>query len=117
MSRLRAPRPNIGECIKTVSWDDSAMINDCQKCVSKPGYYGEKQFYCNGKCMSQYTMNRICSVAEPVAKNIEQCYQPCFQVKPPSLSNGCADNFDCAKNQICDKGTCVIQENFAIGIL
>jgi hypothetical protein len=63
-------------------------------------------------------MNRICSVAEPVAKNMEQCSQPCFQVKPPSLSNGCADNFDCAKNQICDNGTCVTQENFAIiGIL
>lgn len=117
MSRLRAPRPNIGECEKNASWDDSAMINDCKSCVSKAGYYGEKQFYCNGNCMSQYSMNAVCSVADPVAKNIQQCSQPCFQIRAPSFSNGCADNFDCNKNQICKGGNCVTQENFTMGIL
>ena len=121
MSRLRAPRPNIGECIKTSSWDSKMdnrkMVNNCKKCVSKPGYYGEKQFYCNGKCMSQYTMNSVCSVAEPIAKNIQQCSKPCLQIRAPSLSNGCADNFDCKKNQVCKNGACVVQENFTIGIL
>ena len=114
---LRAPRPNIGTCEKTGNWDNSSMVSDCQTCVSQPGYYGENQFYCNGNCMSQYSMNAVCSSADLVAKNKQQCLNPCSQVKPPSLSNGCADNFDCKNNQICKDETCVVQESFTIGIL
>ena len=117
MSRLRAPRPNLGECLKTASWNNDNMVNDCKKCVSEPGYYGEKQYYCNGKCMSKYTMNSVCFLDDPVAKNVQQCSIPCIQSRPPSLSNGCADDFDCKNNQVCNKGTCVTQENFTVGIL
>jgi hypothetical protein len=117
MSSLRAPKPNIGTCEKTGMWDNSTMVSDCQECVSQPGYYGEKQFYCSGNCMSQYSMNAICSVADLVAKNKQQCLSPCVQVKHPSLSNGCADDFDCNNNQVCQKGICVTKENFTMGIL
>ena len=109
MSHLRAPRPNIGMCEKTGSWDNSAMIPDCQACVSQPGYYGEKQFYCSGNCMSQYSMNAVCSTGDLVAKNTQQCLKPCVQVKAPSLTNGCADDFDCNSNQVCQKGMCIKQ--------
>ena len=48
---LRAPRPNVGTCSKTGRWTNQNMVGDCVNCVTTPGWYGEKMFYCAGKCM------------------------------------------------------------------
>lgn len=87
------------------------MIADCVNCVSTPGWYGEKMFYCGGKCMSEYDTSKVCSTGSLVAKNLGQCSTPCYQAGPPERGGGCADNFDCGSNQICQiqngRGMCI----------
>jgi len=102
----RAPRPSIGECTNTGEWPDNKMVDDCLKCVSKPGWYGEKQFYCNGKCMSEYNTAQHCSQNSLVAKVEGQCLAPCRQVGAPRTGGGCSDKFDCASGMICVSGKC-----------
>jgi hypothetical protein len=105
IGKQRAPRPSVGECVNTGQWPNSNMIDDCRKCVSEPGYYGEKQFYCGGKCMSEYNTSQTCSTKSLVAKVEEQCARPCQQKGSPNI-RGCSDKFDCAKGMICDGGQC-----------
>jgi hypothetical protein len=102
----RAPRPSVGECTNTGEWPDNKMVDDCLKCVSKPGWYGEKQFYCNGKCMSEYNTSQHCSQNSLVAKIDGQCMAPCRQVGAPRTGGGCSDKFDCATGMICVSGKC-----------
>jgi len=102
----RAPRPSVGECTNTGEWPDNKMVDDCLKCVSKPGWYGEKQFYCNGKCMSEYNTAQHCSQNSLVAKIEGQCMAPCRQVGAPRAGGGCSDKFDCASGMICVSGKC-----------
>ena len=97
----RAPRPSVGECTNTGEWPDNKMVDDCLKCVSKPDWYGKKQFYCNGKCMSEYNTAQHCSQNSLVAKIEGQCMAPCRQVGAPRTGGGCSDNFDCAEGMIC----------------
>jgi hypothetical protein len=102
----RAPRPSVGECTNTGEWPDSKMVDDCLKCVGKPGWYGEKQFYCNGKCMSEYNTAQHCSQNSLVAKVDGQCMAPCRQVGAPRTGGGCSDKFDCKTGMICESGKC-----------
>lgn len=109
---LHAPRPNLGSCSQTGKWPNQAMIADCVTCLSSPDWYGSKQFYCDGKCESEYNTNQVCSMGSLVAKTIGQCSAPCKQAKPPSLLNSaCTDNFDCDNGQICSisngSGACI----------
>ena len=64
------------------------MIEQCQKCAGSLGYYGEKQFYCNGECMSEYSSRQVCSTTSLVAMDPTQCESPCYQTKPPDLGAG-----------------------------
>ncbi len=113
---LRAPRPNIGSCESTGKWDNNNMTGECVSCVSTPGWYGEKMFYCNGKCQSEYDTRHVCSTASLVAKTVGQCDAPCKQSGPPALNGGCSDNFDCASGQACvmrnGRGTCIVKESY-----
>ena len=104
--KQRAPRPSVGECTNTGDWPDNKMVDACLKCVSKPGWYGEKQFYCNGKCMSEYNTAQHCSQNSLVAKVEGQCMAPCRQVGAPRTGGGCSDKFDCASGMICVSGKC-----------
>ena len=98
MSQFRAPLPNLGNCLTTDNWPNSSMINSCTECVSDKN---EKNFYCNGKCMSPYDLNSSCPTNALVAKNESQCKTPCVQIGSPSLSGGCSDNYDCDSNETC----------------
>jgi hypothetical protein len=102
----RAPRPSVGECTNTGEWPNNKMVDDCLKCVGEPGWYGEKQFYCNGKCMSEYNTAQHCSQNSLVAKIEGQCMAPCRQVGAPRSGGGCSDKFDCAEGMICVGGNC-----------
>ena len=104
--KQRAPRPSVGECTNTGEWPDNKMVDQCIKCVSKPGWYGEKQFYCNGKCMSEYNTSQHCSQNSLVAKVEGQCMAPCRQEGAPRTGGGCSDKFDCASGMICVSGKC-----------
>lgn len=113
---LRAPRPNVGTCENTGEWQDSSMIPKCKKCVGTPGYYGEKNFYCNGRCMSQYeSKGGQCSTMSLVAKTVDQCDKPCFQDGAPSLG-GCSDDFDCNTGTKCVSGQCKKVEGYELPI-
>jgi hypothetical protein len=113
---LRAPRPNVGSCENTGTWPDSSMIGRCKACVSVPGYYGEKNFYCNGRCMSQYeSKGGQCSTMSLVAKTEDQCDKPCFQAGAPSLA-GCSDDFDCDNGTKCVGGQCKKPEGYELPI-
>lgn len=101
------PVPNLGKCEKKGQWDSPADVNDCKACMSNstPDY---PLFYCDGQCMSKYNLNGACSTNSLVAKNNDQCSNPCYQVAPPSvLPHQCEDMFDCPQGFICDKGMCV----------
>lgn len=109
---LRAPRPNLGSCGKTGKWSNQEMITNCVNCVSSPGWYGEKMFYCAGKCMSEYNTSQVCSTGSLVAKTLGQCASPCYQAGAPPAAGGCSDDFDCGSGQICQmhngRGLCVV---------
>jgi hypothetical protein len=91
------PRPNIEGCEETGEWADPSYVEACKECVIKQDYYDPSlsYFFCGGKCMSDYDMNKKCALNSLVAKNISQCSRPCVQTKPPSLKAGCVDEFDC----------------------
>lgn len=104
------PSPNIGDCSKTSKWQDNNMISDCKKCLSKEPEYGKSWFYCDGSCLNQYELDGSCSYNSLVAKNINQCDNPCIQTGEPPNCGDCSDNFDCPKNQEC-KLTTIIKDN------
>ena len=112
--KMMAPKPNLGDCINTGEWKNPSMVDDCVKCVENPGYYGENQFYCGGKCMSEYDTAHRCSTKSLVAKTIGQCSAPCVQVSAPSLG-GCSDKFDCGNGMNCVRGMCVPKTNEQYG--
>ena len=112
----KVPLPNIGKCKSTGMWSSPDMVDDCKKCISsnsnlkytthlKPGDasddWQDKKFYCNGKCVSQYSLNESCAYDDLVAKTISHCEKPCKQQGPPSLSGGCSDSFDCKNGEKC----------------
>jgi len=101
--KAHAPRPVLGSCVNTGQWKNVAMVDDCINCVSQPGYYGESQFYCNGKCMSEYDTAQHCSTKSLVAENVGQCSAPCFQEGAPRLSNK-GGNFSCTVDSQCGDG-------------
>ena len=98
---VKAPSPNLGNCSNTGTWPDPNLVSDCKQCVSQPGYYQEKQFYCDGKCMSVYDTNQECRQDSLVAKTISQCEKPCYQSGSPTVGGGCSDDFDCNNGQKC----------------
>jgi hypothetical protein len=117
-----APLPNVGNCSTTDKWSDSSMINDCKSCINA-STDDDKYFYCNGKCMSEYDLNSVCSTTSLVAKTTDQCENPCVQTGNPSLSGGqCSDSFDCSpgydcihkteQNKFVDRGFCVPKSTF-----
>ena len=57
-------------CNYRSKWDDENKINDCINCVSNYGFYGQRQFYCDGKCMARYDTGQVCSDGSLVARNI-----------------------------------------------
>jgi hypothetical protein len=97
----KTPVPNLGSCSETGKWDDIGMINDCKKCVQQQDY-GKNFYYCDGSCISQYE-NDIsqCSQNSLVAKNSDQCENPCTQDGFPPVCGDCSDNFDCPQGQSC----------------
>jgi len=115
------------ECDYRGTWgsDEMNIIKKCNKCVSNNGFYGEKQYFCDGSCISRYNQS-VCSSHGLVATNLEQCKNPCY--KMPPRSNGlCKDDFDCDVKDECYKdkkfyngikGVCVRRENYKfIGIM
>ena len=112
-NKQHAPRPSVGDCTNTGNWSDISMVDDCTKCVGTPGYYGETQFYCGGKCMSEYDTAQHCSSGSLVAKTVGQCAAPCMQSGSPAL-RGCSDDFDCKNGFTCENNNCVPgpKENF-----
>lgn len=97
-NQMRAPRPVIGKCLETGTWKNTDQIKDCLECVNKLGYNGDTQFYCDGKCMSEFSTNQICSTKSLVAETSSQCYKPCVQTGSPTsiISSGFRnpENFD-----------------------
>lgn len=124
-NQMQSYTPNLGNCEYKGSWGDEKTIDDCDKCVTSYGFYGEQQYFCDGSCMSKYDTNKLCSIKGLVAKNEEQCRKPCYQRKPQSSQGSCQDNFDCMKNEECVKnkfvdrdGICLKKENFKfIGVI
>jgi len=127
--KMQAPRPVLGSCANTGEWKKPSMVNECVECVGNYGAYGESQFYCNGKCMSEYNSAQHCSLKSLVAENEEQCYQPCYQEGAPKLSSkggnvSCTVDAQCGDGNKClidkEKGTskCVLasSENFELNV-
>ena len=117
--KMQAPKPVLGTCANTGEWKKPSMVNDCIECVNNYGAYGESQFYCNGKCMSEYNSAQICSLKSLVAENEGQCYQPCYQEGAPRLSNKagkgactldaqCGDGYKCLIDRKSGKSNCVL---------
>ena len=115
------------ECDYRGKWgsDEINMIKKCNKCVSNNGFYGEKQYFCDGSCVSRYNQS-VCSSNGLVATNLGQCINPCYK-KRPILNGFCRDDFDCDVKDECYKdkklyngikGVCVKSENYKfIGIM
>lgn len=110
--KMMAPKPSLGNCVNTGEWSNQNMVDDCIKCVENSGTYGEKQFYCAGKCMTQYNTAQKCPTNSLVAKTVGQCSAPCKQVAAPSLSGECSDKFDCLEGETCNSGRCVKVEAY-----
>jgi hypothetical protein len=116
------------ECDYRGKWgskDEANIIKQCNKCVSNNGFYGEKQYFCDGRCISRYRQS-VCPSTGLVATNIEQCKNPCYK-SPPVLNGFCKDDFDCDIKDQCYKdekfykgikGVCLRRENYKfIGIM
>ena len=89
-------------CNYQSKWDDENRIDDCIDCVSNYGFYGERQLYCDGRCMSKYNTGQVCSDGSLVARNIDQCYKPCYASFPSTFGTQlCKTNVDCNINEKC----------------
>ena len=102
-NQMQSYTPNLGNCENKGRWPFEETIDNCNKCVKNYGFYGEKQYFCDGSCMSKYDSTKLCSIKGLVAKNEEQCLKPCYQVKPQSTQGSCQDNFDCMIDEECVK--------------
>ena len=85
LMHAHAPRPNVGTCKQKGNWPNTGMISKCVDCVSNYDSQGNPQFYCGGKCMSEFNSNHVCSTMSLVAENLDQCEKPCVQTSAPSL--------------------------------
>lgn len=88
----QAPRPNVDDCPNRGVWSqdletNKKMIAVCQACAGSIGSYGERLFYCNGECMSEYNPRQVCSTTSLVATEAKQCENPCYQTRAPDLSS------------------------------
>jgi len=89
-------------CNYQSKWNDENKIVDCIDCVSNYGFYGERQFYCDGKCMSKYNVGQICSDGGLTARNINQCFNPCYASLPSTFGTQiCSNDVDCNINETC----------------
>ena len=93
---VNAPSPNVGNCDKNGTWSSKNDERDCQKSFRSVGESSSDYFYCEGGgLMSKYDLNSICPEGALVAKNLEQCSNPCVQQGSPTVGGGCSDMFDC----------------------
>ena len=89
-------------CNYTSEWDDESRIDECIDCVSNYGFYGDRQFYCDGKCMSKHNVGQVCTDGSLVARNIAQCFNPCYASLPTTLGTQiCNTDVDCNINEVC----------------
>jgi len=86
-------------CNYTSKWDNENHIIDCIDCVSNYGFYGEKQIYCNGRCMSKYNLGETCSGGSLFSSNINNCFNPCYYSLP--VLESCKNDYDCRNNETC----------------
>ena len=115
------------ECDYRGKWgsDEINIIKKCNECVSNNGFYGEKQYFCDGSCISRYKQ-AVCPATGLVATNLEQCKNPCYKT-PPRTNGFCNDDFDCDVKEQCYKdknfykgikGVCLQKENYKfIGVI
>lgn len=90
-------------CNYESEFNDQNRIMDCIDCVSNYGFYGDEQIYCNGKCMNKYSLGQICSDGSLVARNVTQCFKPCYSSFPSTFGTQlCKNNKDCNVNEICN---------------
>lgn len=114
------------ECDYRGKWgsDEMNIIDKCNQCVSNNGFYGEKQYFCDGSCISRYKQ-AVCPSTGLVATNLEQCKNPCYKTRP--RTGFCNDDFDCDVKDECYKdknfykgikGVCLRKENYKfIGVI
>lgn len=89
-------------CNYKSKFNDKNKIVDCIDCVSNYGFYGDRQFYCDGKCMSKHNVGQVCTDVSLVARNIDQCFNPCYASFPTTLGTQiCNTDVDCNVNEIC----------------
>lgn len=92
----KAPSPNVGNCDKNGTWSSNDDESNCQRSFKSIGESSADYFYCEGGgLMSKYDTNSICPEGALVAKNVEQCSNPCVQQGSPTVGGGCSDSFDC----------------------
>ncbi len=110
MTILLAPLPNLGTCTDTGKFPEN-QVASCQACIKKNDdpltEPGTKYFFCRNKCYNSYAADGYgCDYADLVAKNLDQCSNPCKQVALPAAHPQCSDNFDCSSNETCQNGYC-----------
>ena len=92
-------KENNKSCNYTSEWDNENNIIDCIDCVSNYGFYGEKQIYCNGKCMSKHNIGETCSGGSLFSTNLNNCFNPCYYSLP--VLEACKNDYDCRDNETC----------------
>lgn len=108
---VKTPTPEIGDCQKKGTWDDSAQVDECNACIDKnKDYPGYNYFYCNGTCTSEYEPGGGgCALNSLVAFDNDQCKNPCYQIKAPS--SAVKNKKFCTKDSDCPSGnTCVFKD-------
>ena len=111
---VKTPTPDIGECKKRGKWDDSSQVDECNQCIDKNKEYKDyNYFYCNGTCTSEYEPGGGgCALNSLVAFNNEQCKNPCYQVRAPSVKQ--KNKKICTKDSDCPSGNeCVFKDIMA----
>ena len=92
------------KCNYNGEWNDVETIKDCVYCVSNYGSYGQKQMFCNGKCMNKHSLGEVCSDGSLFATDIDQCFTPCYNSLPSTFgSQICNDSTECGFNEFCNK--------------
>lgn len=96
---LKISPPNVGKCEKTGEYTEEKK-KECRKCLTQEGMY-----YCE-ECQSARNVKQYCDPRRLVAKRIEQCERPCYQVSM-NRNQKCSDDFDCKKGQLCERNQCI----------
>jgi len=95
---LKISHPNIGKCEKKGEYSEEQK-KECRECLSKEG-----MFYCE-QCQSSMNVKQYCDPRRLVAKRLEQCEKPCYQVSM-ERNQVCSDDFDCKRKEICKENKC-----------